>query len=254
VVRFLEVAAVIKSQLDVLNSYAKAFRTLINEKVGSSSKTPRELLRLNKEEDWDYLCVAMDVVEDASAAIRNFLQFGLDGPTKYQDVGERYLRLYGLLSAAYNQQQAVLKLFNLMQVHGPTTIKNKLDRLVIRKLRHKLASHSTNYNNPETKESETYIPVRIGLEGFHCMYSPKRGKGLLSVDLKDAVEEHCRLLISVMDAMYEKASQTLYHDQRKKLAEYKERLEDLRIEKDGGIVQRYPQGLTLVIHTLATEI
>lgn len=54
-----------------------------------------------------------------------------------------------------------------------------------------------------------------------------------------------------MDAMYAKAIQTLYKGQSEKLTELKERLEDLRIEKDGGIVLRQPQGGKLVIRTLA---
>jgi hypothetical protein len=83
------------------------------------------------------------------------------------------------------------------------------------------------------------------------MYSINRGKALQSLDLEAAVEEHCRLLISVMDAIYAKAIRTLYKGQSKKLTELTERLEDLRIEKDGGIVLRYPQGGKLVIHTLA---
>jgi hypothetical protein len=252
IVRFFEVVDMSKSSLNVLDSYAKAFRELINVKVRSSEKTVRELLHLNKDEDWDFLCVAMDVVEDASIAIRNFLQFGLDGPTKYEDIGERYLRLYGLLSATYIQQQAALKLFELMQVHKPKAIKAKLNGLKIRDLRHKLASHSTNYDNQVTKDIETYVPVRIGVGGFHCMYSQNRGKNILqSLDLEVAVEEHCRLLISIMDAIYAKVIQTLYHDQREKLTELTERLEDLRIEKDGGAVLRLSQDAKLVIHTLA---
>ena len=86
------------------------------------------------------------------------------------------------------------------------------------------------------------------------MYSLKRGKALQSLDLEAAVEEHCRLLISVMDTMYAKAIRTLYKGQSKKLTELTERLEDLRIEKDGGIVLHYPQGGKLEIHTLATGI
>ena len=204
----------------------RRFAHLIDIKVRSNNKTVRELLRLNKEEDWDFLCVAMDVVGDASSAIRNFLQFGLDGPTRYQDVGERYLRLYGLLNAAYIQQQAVLKLFKLMNVSNPKTTKAKLDNLKIREFRHKLASHSTDYENPATQDIETYVPVRIGVSGFNCMYSQNRGKILQSINLEAAIEEHCRLLISVMDAMYAKAIQTLYKGQSKKLTELKGQLED----------------------------
>jgi hypothetical protein len=83
------------------------------------------------------------------------------------------------------------------------------------------------------------------------MYSQNRGKTLRSIDLEAAIEDHCRLLISVIDAIYAKAIETLYHDQREKLTELKERLADLRIEKDGGIVMRFPQGYKLEIHTLA---
>jgi len=54
-----------------------------------------------------------------------------------------------------------------------------------------------------------------------------------------------------MDTMYAKAIRTLYKGQTKKLTELTERLEDLRIEKDGGMVLRSPQGGKLVIHTLA---
>jgi hypothetical protein len=47
-VRFVEVADMIKSSLNVLDSYAEAFLDLMNANVWSSSKTMRELLRLNK--------------------------------------------------------------------------------------------------------------------------------------------------------------------------------------------------------------
>jgi hypothetical protein len=69
--------------------------------------------------------------------------------------------------------------------------------------------------------------------------------------LKSRYGRVSRLLISIMDAIYEKAIQTLYKGQSKKLTELTTRLEDLRIKKDGGYVQRYPQGWQLVIYTLA---
>ena len=240
----------IKSSLSVLDSYATAFRDLVNVKVWSRAETIAELLCLNKRDDWDFLCVAMDVVEDAAAAIRHFLRFGLDGPTRYHDVGERYLRLYGLLSAAYNQQQAALKLVKVMNLPSPKATKAKFDGLDIRGLRHKLASHSTDYQNPATHNVETYAPVRIGLNGFTCVYSKDRGKVLYSLDLEAAIEAHCRVLISILDAVYEKSIRTLYKGQDKKLAELTERLEDLRTERDGGLVLRQPDVWKVVIHTL----
>jgi hypothetical protein len=46
-----------------------------------------------------------------SLGIENFLRFGIDGPTKYGDMGEKYIKLYGALNATYLQQQAAISLF-----------------------------------------------------------------------------------------------------------------------------------------------
>lgn len=239
-----------RSSIDVLDSYASAFRHLINAKVWSGRESIRELLRLNCDRDWNFLCTAMDVVGDASGAIRNFLQFGLDGPTRYQDVGEQYLRLYGLLSAVYIQQQSVIKLFELMNVPNPKNVRAQFDNLQIRDLRHKLASHSTDYANRSTQNIETYVPIQIGVRGFICTFTNNEQTTHNAVDLEKAIEEHCRLSISVLDLIYGKAAKTLYKGQDNKLAESMERLEDLRTEKEGGLVLRVQGGPKLVIHTV----
>src|ERR1700731_3985821 len=94
--------------LPLLDKYANAFRELINATVQCSPKPLKELLRLNSSADWEFLCAAMDIIGDASTAIDNVQRFGLSGPTKHNDTGEKYLRLYGMLSAAYIQQEAIL--------------------------------------------------------------------------------------------------------------------------------------------------
>jgi hypothetical protein len=65
---------------------------------------------LNKDEDWGFIVSSMNIIGDASLAINNFLEFWLDGPTKYEDVGEKYLRLYSVLNAIYIQGHAVTML------------------------------------------------------------------------------------------------------------------------------------------------
>ncbi len=52
--------------------------------------------------------ISLDVAEDAMAAISCFLSGGIGN-----DVGERYLRLYGALQAVFLQQDAILKLCKL---------------------------------------------------------------------------------------------------------------------------------------------
>ena len=104
------------TKIELVEKYGEAFRELINAKIWSSQSDIRKTLRLSKDEDWSFLCVSMDIIEDACTAINNFLNFGLNGPTKYNDIGEKYLRLYGILSSTYIQQEALLKLYRLMNV------------------------------------------------------------------------------------------------------------------------------------------
>jgi hypothetical protein len=65
----------------------------------------------------------MDIVDDASAAIDHVERFGLSGSTKYDDIGEKYLRLYGLLSATYIQQQSIGTIFRIMNLPDPKALK-----------------------------------------------------------------------------------------------------------------------------------
>jgi len=105
-------------ELLLLQKYSSAFREMINARVGGSERPLKKLLRLNNEADWEFLAAAMDIVDDASSAIDHVQRFGIGGPTKYEEIGEKYLRLYGLLSATYIQQRAILTIYRILNVPG----------------------------------------------------------------------------------------------------------------------------------------
>lgn len=244
------------TKVELVEKYANAFRDLINAKIWPSKADIRETLRLSKDEDWAFLCISMDIVEDACTAISSFLKFGLNGPTKYDDVGEKYLRLYGILSATYIQQEAMLKLYQLMNV-PPSLKKGKklVDNLLIRSLRHKLCSHSTNYHDKESDSIQAYVPIRIDLDNFNCTYA-KNGRGKQNfVDLKEAVDEHLNMMVELLDNILEKAIKTLFKGQEtsKNCIEFLEKLDDLRILRNGGFVQKLPNGRKLIM-TMSNEI
>lgn len=221
---------------EVLQSYAEAFRELVNARVWAKSESPAEALRLNNESDWIFICVAMDVVGDASLALDSFLRFSLDGPTRYEDVGERYLRLYGLLSATYVQQQAVLKLYSLMNCPSPKDIRAEFNALEIRTLRHQLASHSVDFQEPGMPGTQAFVPVRIDLSGFSCVVTENRGDKTRTIRLDEAVNAHCVAVVSVLDRIYEKSVKTLFKGQDSKIAEFNTKLADLRFVRDGNLI------------------
>lgn len=242
------------TKVELVEKYCNAFRELINAKIWPSKVTIRKVLRLNKEEDWAFLCVSMDIIEDACTAIDSFLKFGLNGPTRYDDIGEKYLRLYGILSATYVQQEALLKLYQIMSVPHVKKGKELIGKLLTRSLRHKLCSHGTNYYDKESDSVQAYIPIRIDLDNFNCTYA-KNGRGNHeSVDLKGAVIEHLNMMIELLDKIMEKAIRTFFKGQElsKNCIGFSEKLKDLRIFKKGDTVLQLP-GYSNIIITMGSK-
>jgi hypothetical protein len=57
-----------------------------------------------------------------------------------------------------------------------------------------------------------------------------------------------------MDKIYEKTVNTLYRGEKEKREEFLEKLKDLRIIKDGGLVVTSSEGRKIVIQTMASKI
>jgi hypothetical protein len=226
--------------LEMLQKYGNSFRELINRKNFSSDASIQELLRLNKKEDWGFIWIAMDIVGDTSMAIGNFLQFGLDGPTRYDELGEKYLRLYGVLNATYVQQEAIYHLYKLMNVPNCTEALEKIKRLIIRDVRHKLAAHSTAYKNSITNEVEAFVPIQFTLAGYHCTCINNKDDDPETFDLKECLTDHLQLMIELLDKTYEKTINSLYKTASKTRDEFLQDLEDLRYIRNGGIIIDMP--------------
>ncbi len=232
----------------VLDEYSHAFRGLINEKVLPSKESIKETLRLNKDDDWNFLCSAMDIIGDTSAALKNFLCFGLDGPTRYYDIGEKYLRLYGVLNATYMQQEALLKLYKLTNTPDLQKIEAQIRSLRIREIRNKFGAHSINFSKDrKPNQTESYAPAEVSLSGFRFQFFNQTTKKVEGVDLQENLDQHLKAVISLLDRIYEKTIKTLCRGNQKHLREQEEKLKDLRIKREGGIVALLPNGSKLVM-------
>jgi len=239
--------------MSALNQYGHAFRKLINTKVRLNDQSIRELLKLNKASDWRFICAAMDVVGDSESAIDSFNRFGLEGPSRYDDIGEKYLRLYGLLSATYLQQESIVELYRLMNLPKLKEARKKVLQLKIRQVRNKLASHSVNHKNLETEDIEAFAPVQISLKGFNCEIASLTLELPEKIDLKTEIKSHSELLVSLMDDIYEKSYQTLFKGHKKRLVEHRKILDDLRVIKDGGVVVN-ADSVRVLIHALDVNL
>lgn len=90
-------------------------------------------------------------LEDTESALRNFRKYGLLGPTKFEDVDECYLRLYGFLSCIFMQKDAVVELTSILMPSRKKQVAELFRNNSLVQLRNRLASHNvSNVNDNRT--------------------------------------------------------------------------------------------------------
>lgn len=209
---------------NLLDEINELFVKITRDKIFKNEKEDflthvQTCLRLNKPEDWNYILASEDILEDSNTAISNFLKFGVSGPTKYNDLGEKYLRLYGVLNAAYLQQQAILNLYRFFQCPNPKELRQQFNSLQVIELRHKLASHSANFDDQNSGNMHVFVPVRIELGDFKISYFNHHNDDYSTADLKKTIEEHLKLMCETYIKIVEKSVSTTYKSNPEKITE-----------------------------------
>lgn len=237
------------NECNALHFYNDKFRELVNgkalrhdERDENFSDYIKSALKLNKPEDWSFICSSMDIINDSLLGLENFIRFGMDGPTRYNDLGEKYIRLYGALNATYIQQQAILNLHRISNTPDLTDAEKKINALSIRDARHKLGAHSVDYENRQTSQTESFVPVRLTLGGMMCEYFNNSTLSGSSIDLSAALHEHLSVMNNMYKSIYEKFAKTIYKTNQEKYQNLINELSDGAILRSGGTVMRNENG------------
>src|SRR5699024_9625263 len=101
---------------DIVNTIVRRidFNKLDSENKSFLTKI-KERLCFDNDNGWIFLISSLDSIGDSQFAITTFQNYKIENGKKF-NTGENYLRLYGILSAVYIQQQALLKLSDLFKV------------------------------------------------------------------------------------------------------------------------------------------
>lgn len=252
------------TKIDSVRFFNEKYRELVNEKAGKANPTRESFhdyikrsLKLNSTDDWGVLCASMDVIDDSLLGIENFLKFGIDGPTKYGDTGEKYIRLYGALNATYLQQQAMINLFKISNTDNPKSAQEKINNLSIRTIRHKIGAHAVDYENKQENITESFVPVRFTLGGMVCSYYNNRTLKEETVNLQEAIAEHLGLMANLYAALYEKSVHTIYKSNPDKTELLMRNVFDGKAKLNGDVVVRSPCGdvmfTTMIVSPPVTE-
>jgi len=138
---------------DITNSIVQRIDFEKLDKEGKSFLAKaKERLCFDNDKGWKFLTSSLDTIGDSQFAITTFLNHKIENGKKF-NTGEKYLRLYGILSAVYIQQQALLKLSDLFKTGQIDKLKKDFDNLEITFLRHCISAHPINYNNEGIKVS-----------------------------------------------------------------------------------------------------
>lgn len=169
---------------------------------------------------WNILMNAFYVFEDTELAKKDFEQFKLQGPSRHKNIGEKYLRLYGILNSFYQQNLALINLMELFKFDSKNIYRKQLNESDCIILRNKIASHSTNYLTArQPKKFDVYEISRPELENgkIHLL---KNQDTYEYYDLNNLINDFNEITQNILSKILKKFIQKKFNNQGKYYKEY----------------------------------
>jgi len=212
---------------DIANSVVQRidFDKLDQKNQTFLSKT-RERFCFDDDNGWKFLVSALDCVGDSEFAITNFINTKIDNGRSF-NTDERYLRLYGILSAVYIQRQSILKLCELFKMDNLKLIKKDFDKLNITFLRHCISAHPMNYDT--SSEVVSYRVVRASMEPSGDLQIIDNSNSTKTYNIYDCISQYRIKAELILSALCEKVITNTYNSAPEKQEQLKSKLS--KIEK-----------------------
>ncbi len=171
-------------------------------------KELKKKLKFNHEDDCDLAIAAIDLIEDTENAIIEFIENGLgkENESHRVEIGEAYLRLYGVLNAIYLQINGIREIATIFNLQNKNERIADLTSHKIFELRNKIGSHTISYLINKTKKAN-----KENLDFFRLaqVSLSKKGSNLLVVSHKTKSEE---INLSELIYSYNKKAELILFD------------------------------------------
>lgn len=219
-------------QKEILDSFATKWNP---EKCESDFRTDvMTFYGFETKFGWNILLNAIYIIDDSELAKESFNKFDLQGPARHSDIGERYLRLSGVLNAAYQQKLAIQNLIELFKLQNNKNYLERLSKNELIFLRNKIAAHSANYI--ETKEDsehkfDVYEISRPDLQSGRIKLL-RNQHGFEDYDIFKGIIEFDKLIVEILSLLIGKLIKKKYNNQ----GNFYEKYQHLNIKKEGGLV------------------
>lgn len=155
---------------------------------------------LQHSADWNKLCSALDVVGDTELALDAYLSHN-----GVEDVGLRYLFIYGALQILQTQQVAVEHICEALKIKPQNSPKIP----AIREIRSSAVGHPTEQREAGLLKSSFIQRISLGHHGFDLMtvYSSDRPHTLRHVSVPELVDQQRQVLRSVLEEVVKKLTE-----------------------------------------------
>ena len=160
----------------------------------------------------NFFRACIDLLEDTQVAIQEYQNHGLGSSDR---LGEKYIRLYGLLNAVYQQIQAIGEMSELFNISGKKLILQNMRKLEIYQLRNKLAAHSINYHDPSKKLNRQNLDfIRLNQSSIsnlneHLTIHSNKG-GIETIDLRNCILEYSQFTDTILLRICNKAIPSIF--------------------------------------------
>jgi len=238
-----------KTQETVIYQCEKLIRDIINQIPNSDKKpfleTAKKYLKFSKTKDWSTLCSLLDLLGDTEFAKNNFDKYGISGPTKFNDPGEKYLRLYGILNTIYLQKTAIMEFLVLANHPDKTMFTKELDGLKLLELRHIVGAHTIDYLDNGDKNPHQIQRTSLDQKSIRTLDSNNKFK---VYNLNDLLVEYNKTASRILFLATEKFIMTVFKNGGKKKEIYLKKISYIKEVLDGNwVVQISPDKDPLII-------
>ena len=187
-----------------------------------------------KEFGWNIMLNSYYIFDDTELAKKTFKQFDLQGPSRHQDIGERYLRLYGFLNSVYQQKLSIGNLMEVFKLPKQPEFSKKLNANELLSLRNKIGAHPSNYKHVKEDSEHTFDVYEISRPDLQMdrIKLLRNQNYFEDYDLAKAIEEFDKLIEEIFCELSGKIIKKLFKNQGKLYEDY------LRINeiKNGAII------------------
>lgn len=182
-----------------------------------------------KEFGWNIILNSYYIIDDTELAKKQFKQFDLQGPSRPQDIGERYLRLYGFLNSVYQQKLAIDNLMEVLKLPKQTEYSKKLTENELLILRNKIGAHPSNYKHIKEDSEHKFDVYEISRPDLQRdrIKLLRNQNHFEDYDLNKAIEDFDKLIEDILSELTGKIIKKLFNNQGKIFSDY-QRINEIR--------------------------